>query len=258
MKRAMAIGAHPDDIEFMMAGTLMLLGRAGYEIHYMNLANGSCGSAEMDAGTTIRVRRQEAMQACQGVSAVFHESLVNDIEIYYERTTLARLGAVLREVAPHIVLTHSPQDYMEDHMNTARLVVTAVFCRGMPNFPVEPYRVPAEGEVTLYHAQPYGNRDGLNELVTPALFVDVGSVMAQKETMLACHKSQKEWLDKSQGLDSYLETMRQLMRETGHMSGHFEYAEGWRRRNPLGFCAADSNPILSDLGSEFTCFPSAE
>ena len=38
---AFALAAHPDDIEFMMAGTLVLLGDAGYEIHYMNVANGS-------------------------------------------------------------------------------------------------------------------------------------------------------------------------------------------------------------------------
>ena len=41
-KHAFAIAAHPDDIEFQMAGTLILLQRAGYEIHYMNIANGSC------------------------------------------------------------------------------------------------------------------------------------------------------------------------------------------------------------------------
>ena len=46
MKTAIAIAAHPDDIEFYMAGTLLLLKRAGYEIHYMNVANGNCGSVD--------------------------------------------------------------------------------------------------------------------------------------------------------------------------------------------------------------------
>ena len=44
-KAAIAIGAHPDDVEFYMAGTLLLLKQAGYEIHYLNLASGNCGSA---------------------------------------------------------------------------------------------------------------------------------------------------------------------------------------------------------------------
>ncbi|MEO6036439.1 MAG: PIG-L family deacetylase, partial [Verrucomicrobiota bacterium] len=43
-KIAFAVAAHPDDIEFMMAGTLLLLKNAGYEIHYMNLSRGNCGS----------------------------------------------------------------------------------------------------------------------------------------------------------------------------------------------------------------------
>ena len=43
------MAAHPDDIEFVMAGTLIRLGQAGYELHYMNIANGCCGSTELSA-----------------------------------------------------------------------------------------------------------------------------------------------------------------------------------------------------------------
>ena len=62
-KRAFAVAAHPDDIEFVMAGTLILLGQAGYELHYMNIANGCCGSTEHNASETARIREQEAMAA---------------------------------------------------------------------------------------------------------------------------------------------------------------------------------------------------
>ena len=40
----LAVGCHPDDIEFMMSGTLIRLHDMGAEIHYMNMANGNCGS----------------------------------------------------------------------------------------------------------------------------------------------------------------------------------------------------------------------
>ena len=56
MKTAFAIAAHPDDIEFFMSGTLMLLAEAGYEIHYMNVANGCCGTTQYDRQTTRRPR----------------------------------------------------------------------------------------------------------------------------------------------------------------------------------------------------------
>ena len=42
-KVAFAIAAHPDDIEFYMAGTLLLLRERGWAIHYMTLSTGSCG-----------------------------------------------------------------------------------------------------------------------------------------------------------------------------------------------------------------------
>src|SRR5207244_8310737 len=63
MKSAIAIAAHPDDIEFLMSGTLMLLKAHGYQIHYWNLANGCCGSSKYDAATIARIRREEAYAA---------------------------------------------------------------------------------------------------------------------------------------------------------------------------------------------------
>jgi len=246
-KRAFAVAAHPDDIEFVMAGTLMHLAEAGYEIHYMNIANGCCGSTEHNATETASIRQREAINAAMSIGAEFHPSLVNDLEIFYEHETLVQLAAVMREVAPEILLVHAPNDYMEDHMNACRLAITAAFSRGMPNYATRPPRPPVEQPVTIYHAQPHGNRTPLVELVVPGLFVDVSGIIDRKAAMLACHKSQKEWLDTSQGLDSYLETMKELMREVGRMSGRFEYAEGWRRHTHLGLCAAGADPLQTAL-----------
>lgn len=225
-RRTFAIAAHPDDIEFVMAGTMMLLKQAGYDLHYMNIASGSCGSMQHDAQTIARIRRDEARAAADFLGAKYHESLTGDLEIFYDRPLLTRLASVVREVAPEILLVHSPHDYMEDHMNACRLAVTAAFCRGMPNFPVDPPRPPVEQDVTVYHAQPHGNCDGLRRPVHPDLFVDIGSVIDEKTAMLAKHQSQKAWLDKSQGMNSYLMAMRELAREVGKLSGRFEFAEG--------------------------------
>ena len=107
-KRAFAVAAHPDDIEFVMAGTLILLGEAGYELHYMNIANGCCGSNEHNASEAAAIRRREAMAAADSIGAEFHPSLVNDLEIFYDHDTLTQMAAVMREVAPEILLTHAP------------------------------------------------------------------------------------------------------------------------------------------------------
>ncbi|HEY1598516.1 MAG TPA: PIG-L family deacetylase [Pirellulales bacterium] len=246
-RRVFAIAAHPDDIEFVMAGTLLHLRAAGYEIHYLNVANGCCGSSVTDATTTARLRRDEARRACQLIGAAFHESLTNDLEIFYDRPTLARLAAIVRQVSPEIVLTHSPIDYMEDHTNTCRLAVTAAFARGMPNFAVEPPTPAVDQAVTIYHAQPHGNCDALGAPVRPGLFVDIGGVIEEKAAMLAAHESQQCWLDESQGLGSYITSMRELSREVGRMSGRFTYAEGWRRHSHLGFCTAEADPLVQAL-----------
>jgi LmbE family N-acetylglucosaminyl deacetylase len=249
MPTAFAIAAHPDDIEFVMAGTLILLKRAGYEIHYMNIANGCCGSTEWSASHTAQVRAREGLAAADSIGGKFHPSLVNDLEVFYDDRTLKRVSAIMREVAPQIVLTHAPYDYMEDHMNACRLAVSGAFTRGMPNYPTDPPRPPVDGPVTVYHAQPHGNCDPLNNPIRPNLYVDVTSVMKEKTAMLACHESQKNWLDTSQGMDSYLVAMQSLSREVGAMSGRFEYAEGWRKHLHLGFCGPDDDPLAEALSS---------
>ncbi len=246
-KRVFAIVAHPDDIEFMMAGTLLCLQQAGYELHYMTLANGSCGTVAQDAETIARIRRQESLNATRLIGAVYHESLVNDLEIFYEKRTLQQLTGIIREVAPHIILTHSTQEYMEDHMNTCRLALTAAFARGMPNFPTLPARAAVNEPVTLYHALPYGLHDPWRRRVAADLYVDITQVLPVKRAMLAAHVSQKEWLDVSQGLDSYLHQMESMAREVGQMSGGFSYAEGWIRHLHLGYCAEDADPLVEDL-----------
>ena len=249
-RTALAIAAHPDDIEFMMAGTLILLGQAGYELHVMNIANGSCGTAIDDRETIIAKRGIEAEDAARAIGARLHPPIVDDLEIFYVTDQLQRVCAVIREVRPAIVLAQSPEDYMEDHTNACRLAVSAAFFRGMRNFISNPPRDPVAGEVTLYHALPYGLCDGLRQMVRPDQYVDISGVISRKRDALACHRSQKEWLDQSQGLDSYLIAMEEMSREVGRWSGVFECAEGWRRHSHLGFCGSEADPLSEALGAK--------
>ena len=245
---AIAVGAHPDDIEFVMAGTLLLLGQAGYDLHYLTLSSGSCGSIRWTPARTRRIRRAESQAAARILGARYHSPLKDDLEIVYDVPTLRRLTALIRAVRPSIVLLPSPQDYMEDHTNTCRLTVTAAFARGMPNFRTIPRRRPTEQAVTLYHAMPHGLTDALGAPIVPGIFVDTGSVQAVKVKALSAHRSQKEWLDRTQGLDSYLQTMEEMSLAVGRMSGKFRHAEGWRQHAHLGFCSAEANPLAEALG----------
>ena len=246
-KRAFAVGAHPDDIEIMMAGTLLLLGQTGYELHYMNIANGNCGTNQMGRDEIAAVRLVEARNAAAKLGATFHAPVANDVEVFYNKELLAKVAAVMREVGPEILLVHSPDDYMEDHTNACRLACTAAFTRAMPNYPTNPTGPPVSQDVTIYHAQPWSNRGQLNQLIYPQMFINIEAVLQTKRAALAEHKSQKDWLDESQGVDSYLDEMATQGREVGGLSGQFAYAEGWRRHNPQGYCAVDADPLAVAL-----------
>jgi len=246
-KRAFAVCAHPDDIEFTMAGTMILLGQAGYELHYMTVANGSCGTEQYDRDAIVRIRSEEARNAARHINAFYHQPLTDDLTIFYEQDLLLRLSSIMRQVAPEILLTHYPFEYMEDHSNTCRLALTAAFTRGMPNYAVNPPHPPVEQPVTVYHALPHGLLDPLKRPVIPDFYIDITRVMAQKREMLAMHRSQKEWLDRSQGMDSYLDAMEQDSREVGKLSGKSQYAEGWIKHLHLGYCAEDANPLVEAL-----------
>lgn len=246
----LAVAAHPDDIEFMMAGTLVLLQCAGAKIHMWNLANGHCGTVRHTREEIIRWRAAEAEASARLAGAVSHPPLFDDLDIFYDRLSLARVAAVVREIRPTIILTQSQQDYMEDHQNTCRLIVTAAFSRGMCNFVSAPPRAAGDQPVAIYHALPHGLKDGLGQLVRPDLYVDIGSVLAAKSDMLACHRSQKEWLDVSQGMDAYLNEMVAMSAAVGRMSGRFTHAEGWRRHNALGFAPNEFKPLEKHLKGE--------
>lgn len=251
-RTAIAIFAHPDDIEYFGGGTLMLLKEAGFETHYFVLSTGNCGSVQMDAEETRRVRLEESKNAAGILGATHHPPICDDLEILYTIPLLRKVAGVIRRVKPSIVLTHPPQDYMEDHTNTCRLAVTAAFTHGMPNFETDPpSRDTYPEDVFVYHSVPHGLCDPLRVPVACGSFADTTDVFATQRRALAAHASQKDWLDQSQGADSYLRVLDQLAAKVGKLSGRFEKAEGWRRHLHLGYSASDEDPLVDVLGKKY-------
>jgi N-acetylglucosamine malate deacetylase 1 len=156
MPSALAIFAHPDDIEFVAAGTLLLLKERGWDTHYMNVCTGNGGSVQMDGPTTTRTRLEEGKEAARILGATFYPPIVDDLEVTYAVPLLRKIASVVRAAKPSIVLTHSPADYMEDHQNTQRLAVTAAFAHCIPNFVCDPPREHYLHDVTVYHAMRTG------------------------------------------------------------------------------------------------------
>lgn len=248
-KIAFAVVAHPDDIEFMMAGTFILLGQAGFELHYMTVSNGSCGTATHAREELAAIRTEESRNAAKMIGAHYHPPVAEDTDIYYERHLVSTLCAIVREVNPQILLLPSPQDYSEDHTNTSRLMVTAAFLRNVKNFVTAPPTATVNNEMAIYHCMPVGLVDQLRNPIKADAYIDISSAFDRKRQMLECHRSQKDWLDYSQGQDSYLATMEDLSLKMGEQSEKFKYAEGWRRHFHLGFGPEEFDPLCETLGN---------
>jgi len=154
---------------------------------------------------------------------------------------------LVRRVDPVLVLTHSPHDYMVDHETTSRLCQTACFGASAKNFRTGA-RHPAPSVRTiphLYYAQPYGNSDILGNEILPRLVVDISVTLERKEKMLACHESQRAWLQFQQALRKIEDPLRQMAARAGELAG-FPWGEGFRQH--LGAAFPQENLLPSLLG----------
>ncbi len=122
-----------------MAGTLLLLREAGWEIHYLNVSTRQHRQHRDDRrADRARPARRRRRPRRRLLGAKWHAPFCDDLAIFYTEENIRRLCAVVRAAQPTVVLTHALADYMEDHMITARLAVTATFARGIPNYRSQP------------------------------------------------------------------------------------------------------------------------
>lgn len=231
-----ALFAHPDDAEFLCAGTLALLADHDAKLHIATMTAGDCGSTILPPAKIARIRRKEASRAAELIRAGFTCLEEKDLSVFYDRRTLAKVMEIVRTVEAELVLTHSPVDYMVDHETTSRLCQTACFGAMAPNFRTGARRAakPTRRVPHLYYAQAFGGRDILGKEVRSNLFVDVSSTFERKEQMLACHESQRAFLRAQQGISDTLTMLRQMAEQAGQLSG-FRWAEGFRQHRGQGF-----------------------
>src|SRR5260370_42295263 len=103
----LSILAHPDDAEFLCAGTLIRVGREhGWQVPIAAMTPGDCGSAELPPDEISRIRRAEGACAAALIGARYHCVEERDLLVFYNERTLERVTRLLRAVRPRIVLTH--------------------------------------------------------------------------------------------------------------------------------------------------------
>ncbi|MGO8792428.1 MAG: PIG-L deacetylase family protein [Terriglobia bacterium] len=245
--RVLALFAHPDDAEFLCAGTLAHLADRGAAIHIASMTAGDCGSSILSSAKISRIRRAEAQRGAALLNAPYTCLEERDLLVVFDRPTLRKVMELVRRVDPALVITHSPQDYMVDHETTSRLCQSACFGASAQNFRTGARR-PARAVRAiphLYYSQPFSNRDILGNEILPRLVVDISATIERKEQMLACHESQRAWLQFQQALPEIHDPLRQMAARAGGLAG-FPWGEGFRQHLGQGF--PGENLLASLLG----------
>ena len=187
-KRALTIGAHPDDAEFGAGGTLARWAQGGSEISMMIVTDGSKGSWDLGVSAADLARRRAAEQLAAadrlGVTGdIVHLDYI-DGELEYTMELRKLICEWIRRLRPEVILSHDPwKRYMlhPDHratgMGTIDGVVAARDHLFYPEQGLEKHRPDA---LLLWSAD------------EPDYWEDIAPTFEIKIEALLCHSSQTE------------------------------------------------------------------
>jgi len=158
----LAIGAHPDDIEYGCGGTLVRYTQAGHHVFLFVMTRGEAGG-----DPSIRQREQEASVKIMGAEEVFWGSY-EDTMLPLNRELIIHLEDIMNQINPEIILVNHRYDTHQDHRNLADATISAT--RNAKNLLF--FEVP-----TTYN-------------FVANIFVDITSVLQKKLDTLKAHFSQ--------------------------------------------------------------------
>lgn len=227
---ALAVAAHPDDVEFGAGGTLAKWAAGGCVIHHLVCTDGSKGTWDVDADLPALVARRqveqiEAATRLGGGDVTFLGRVDGDLTA--DRATVSDVARVIRVVRPEVVLGHDPWKRYRlhpDHRNAGLLVCDAIVAARDPHF------FPEHG---LAHHRP----DALLlwEADEPNHLEDVSEHVTTKLHALEAHESQFETTMHAVDADD-LEPFRRRIRDRVSALG-----------SPHGVAAAEVFHLMSDL-----------
>jgi len=215
----LAIGAHPDDIEFLCAGTLALYAAQGHRVFMAVATNGNVGSPTLSRDEIATVRLAEQTSSCALIGAELIWMNFDDEWLFDDRPTRTVFLDAIRQAAPDVLFVHAPTDYHPDHRIAGRI---AEDCR-IPAAVrlVETLRPCAPKIPHVFHMDTIGGVD-----FEPEAYVDISDVIDTKRRMLACHVSQDAWLQAIYDTPA-VAMMERSSSQRGVVAG-CKFAEGFR------------------------------
>ncbi len=217
----LAITCHPDDIETYGGGTVARLSAEGNRVWICHVANGDMGHQEIMPEELGKIREEEAQRAGEALGAEKVYSVnCGDCRFYNDDERARReLVRIIRAFKPDLILTHSEDDYMNDHLEVSRLAFETSFTATVPH--MYPEYPACEKIAPIYYID-----SAAGEGTIPDIYVDITDYIEQKLRAVGCHESQVKWLYEHDNMD-FLEYVRSYSRFRGLQSG-VKYAEGFR------------------------------
>ncbi|MFS0722618.1 bacillithiol biosynthesis deacetylase BshB1 [Paenibacillus sp. 1P07SE] len=174
----LAFGAHPDDVEIGMAGTIAKQVEAGSRVGICDLTR-----AEMSSNGTVELRQQEAAAASAVLGLSARSCLdLPDRGLTGSEEQIAAVTAEIRKARPRIVFAPYWQDRHPDHIACSRLIEQAVFNAKLRRYLPELPPVSVEQLIFYY----------INDVEAVNLMVDVSAHYEKKRQALGCYRSQFE------------------------------------------------------------------
>jgi len=186
----LAVGAHPDDIEFLCAGTLARYASLGHNIIMAVFTSGGMGDFHIKPEELVKIRKSEAIASTEIIGARLLWPGVMDEHVFPNESQRRIMIDLLRESDPDIIFTHSPLDYHPDHRYVSQLVFDSYFQKGLPNIPNQKKQACRFAHAQIYYMDTVCGLGGF----MPSEYVDITNVIETKRKMLSCHKSQFETL----------------------------------------------------------------
>lgn len=172
----LALGAHPDDVEFGCGGLLIKASRAGQRVGVIDLTR-----AELSTNGDVETRKLEAAEAGRIMGLEVRENLeMEDGFVFNSRENQEKIVEAIRKYRPKMVLFPYFSDRHPDHENTGRLIKQALFLSGLKKFETksEKYRPPYALMYMMW-----------NEF-TPSVVFDIKSEWEDKKRAMFAYKSQ--------------------------------------------------------------------
>lgn len=195
--KILAIGAHPDDIEFGCGGTLLKYSGLGHQVFLLVLTKGGVGG-----DPAVRALEQKEAADFVGAKELFWGGY-SDTDLVDNRETISKIEEVVRKVSPDVVFLNYSHDVHQDHRAAALAGVSAT--RYVK-------------EVLFYEVPTTQNFD-------PDIFVDIMDVLEKKKELIKKHASQ---VDKTKINNlTIVESAESCANFRGYQ-GRVKFAEGFK------------------------------